>query len=232
MAPRVSGGHKPSSSLDALAEEVVHVNRRLASLGLVVGSSGNASGLDRESQLVAIKPSGLECSTLTLRDIVVVDLAGEIRKGHLRPSIDTPCHLEVYRRVPHIRGIVHTHSSYATAFAARAEPIRPYVTSIADMFGDEITCIEYVGAYGELGDKLANVASAHPACLVARHGIFAFGASPGEAFKVAVMVEAAAKAVHLALMLGPLAPLPQEEVSHWHIRYKTRYGQQNTEPFN
>src|SRR5262245_60156272 len=129
------------SKLRALREAVCAVNRGLPVAGLVTMHSGNASGLDRTSGRLVIKPSGIDYATLTPDMLVEVDLtSGQVIDSELRPSVDLPHHLYLYRRDPSIGGVIHTHSNYATAFAACHEPIPLVLTAIADEFGGEIPC--------------------------------------------------------------------------------------------
>ena len=147
LEPRTAGGTRPvgasggrqrcqKSSLDALREEVCNVNRRLPAAGLVTMHSGNASGLDRQSGRLLIKPSGVDYNALSAGDLVEVELeSGRVTGGKLRPSVDLPHHLFLYRRLPDVCGIIHTHSNYATAFAAAGRPIPLCLTAIADELG-------------------------------------------------------------------------------------------------
>jgi len=221
---------------EALREDVWRAYRRLPELRLVVMHSGNVSGIDREAGLVLIKPSGVDYETLRPEDLAVVTLDGvQVSPGEvpdrvssrLRPSVDTPHHLVLYRKDPDIGGVVHTHSNYATAWAACGRPIPCILTAMADEFGGPIPCAAYADDEGEhLGDAILAARTRAPAVLVAGHGVFAFGPTPSNAVKAAAMVEDAAKTMWLALQLGDPAPLPSEEIEKWWTRYHSTYGQE------
>lgn len=126
--------------LEELKNAVYEANMLLANSGLVFGTFGNVSGIDRESGIIAIKPSGVDYSVLRAEDIVLVDLNGSVVEGDLRPSSDTPTHIELYKAFPKIGGVCHTHSTYATSFAQAGRHIKPYGTTHADYFGGVIPC--------------------------------------------------------------------------------------------
>ena len=126
--------------LEELKMAVYEANMLLAGSGLVFGTFGNVSGIDRESGIVAIKPSGVDYSVLKAEDIVLVDLDGNVVDGSLRPSSDTPTHIELYKAFPNVGGVCHTHSTYATSFAQAGRHIKPYGTTHADYFGGVIPC--------------------------------------------------------------------------------------------
>jgi L-ribulose-5-phosphate 4-epimerase len=212
--------------LQALRTEICKLNQDLLRYGLVTWTSGNASGRDPESELVAIKPSGVPFDDLTPENQVIVDLEGTVVEGTLRPSSDVHAHLYVYRHRPDVMGVVHTHSNYATAFAALGQPIPVYLTAMADEFGGPIP----VGAYAKVGDdeigrEIVRSIGDSPAILMKNHGVFAVGRTPTAAVKAAVMVEDIAKTVWLALQLGQPEELPAEEVARARRRYATEYGQ-------
>jgi len=214
-------------SLDKLRDEVAAVNRELPRQGLVTMHSGNASGYDPESGLLLIKPSGFDYEAITPDTLVAVDVATGTAEGGLKPSVDLPHHLFLYRHLPEIRGVVHTHSNYATAFAALGRPIPPVLTAIADEFGGEIPCAPYADNEDEhIGQAILRHRGRSPAILLAHHGVFAWGGSPRAALKAAVMVEDVAKTVWLAMQMGHPKPLPPDELEKWHQRYQNRYGQE------
>lgn len=214
-----------------LREQVLEANSGIYRAGLVTMHSGNASGIDRETGLVLIKPSGMDYEKLTASLLVATDLAGcKIATGEpgdqLKPSVDLPHHLYLYSNCPDIGGIVHTHSNYATSFALLNRSIPAYLTAIADEFGAEIPCIPYVNNVGNhIGEAIVKYRNAAPAVLLAHHGAFTFGATPRAALKAAVMLEDVAKTCHLAMLLATPTALPAEEIRKWYERYHTTYGQ-------
>ncbi|MCX8036226.1 MAG: L-ribulose-5-phosphate 4-epimerase [Candidatus Sumerlaeia bacterium] len=214
-------------NLQALRNEVHYANIMLPRCGLVTMHSGNASGFDPESGRVLIKPSGVDYDTLRSEDLVEVTLDGvPTNPNGLNPSVDLPHHLYIYRRRPDICGIIHTHSNYATAFAALERSIPCCLTAIADEFGGDIPCTPYVDNKGDhIGEALIAAMGQSPAVLLGRHGVFAFGRSPRAALKAAVMVEDVARTVWLAMQLGQPARLPPDEITKWYERYHQRYGQ-------
>jgi L-ribulose-5-phosphate 4-epimerase len=214
-------------SLEQLREEVCYVNKMLPAAGLVTMHSGNASGVDRASGRLVIKPSGMDYDQLTPENLVEVDLErGEVIDSRLRPSVDLPHHLHLYRHLPELGGVIHTHSNYATALAALGRPIPLCLTAIADEFGAEIPCAPYADNEGDhIGQSILEHRNQAPAILLENHGVFAWGATPKAALKAAVMVEDVAKTVHLALQLGQPREIPPEEAKKWYDRYHHRYGQ-------
>ena len=215
-------------SLQHLRVDVCKVNQALPAAGLVTVHSGNASGYDQQSDTVVIKPSGVDYDALTPADLVAVKLSsGEVVGSSMRPSVDLPHHLYIYRHMPDVRAVVHTHSNYATAFAACRRAIPVVLTAIADEFGGEVPCAPYTD---NEGDNIGEAVLRHkndraPAVLLANHGVFAWGATPRDALKAAVMVEDVAKTAWLASQLGDPVPLSAEEVEKWWDRYQKRYGQ-------
>jgi L-ribulose-5-phosphate 4-epimerase len=213
--------------LSALRDEVCYVNRMLPATGLVTMHSGNASGLDRRSGRLVIKPSGVDYDSLSPEHLVEVDLAGgEILDAKFRPSVDLPHHLFLYRNMPGVCGIVHTHSNYATALAALGRAIPVCLTAIADQFGAPIPCTPYVDNEGDhIGQMILRCRNRAPAILLGNHGVFAWGTTARDALKAAVMTEDVAKTVHLAMQLGPPSELPPDEIKKWYDRYHFAYGQ-------
>lgn len=216
-----------SARLAALREEVCWANAILPKAGLVTMHSGNASGFDPESDLLVIKPSGMDYESITPENLVAVRVStGEIVGSDLRPSVDLPHHLFLYRNLPEVRGVIHTHSNYATAFAAVNRPIPLVLTAIADEFGAEIPCLPYTDNEGEhIGEAILRHRNRAPAILLGNHGVFAWGPSPKSALKAAVMTEDVAKTVHLAMQLGTPQAIPPDEAEKWYDRYHNRYGQ-------
>jgi len=212
--------------LEELKRLIAELNKELPKNRLVTMTSGNVSGRDASSGLVAIKPSGVSFDELTHDDIVIVDLNGRVVEGGRKPSVDTATHLYIYRHRPDVNGIVHTHSNYATSFAALGQPIPAVLTAIADEFGGPIPCAPYckIGEE-EIGQAVVKHIGASPAVLMQNHGVFTIGSTPEEAFKAAVMLEDVAKTVHLAMLRGEPIPIPPEEVERAHRRYVKKYGQ-------
>lgn len=213
--------------LPELCNEVCYANKMLPATGLVTMHSGNASGLDRPSGRLVIKPSGIDYDRLTPEDLVEVDLeSGQVVDSRLRPSVDLPHHLFLYRNLPEVAAVIHTHSNYATAFAAVGRPIPLCLTAIADEFGAEIPCVPYVDNEGDhIGQAILKHRNRAPAILLANHGTFAWGDTPRAALKAAVMTEDVAKTVYLAMQLGRPHEIPPEEAEKWYDRYHHRYGQ-------
>jgi len=212
--------------LEKLCKEVCELHQELPRNNLVVWTSGNISSRDPESGLVVIKPSGVMYPDLTPDKMVVLDLDGKIVEGTLKPSSDTATHLYIYRQRPDVNGIVHTHSPFATAFAAVGKPIPPVLTAICDEFGGEIP----LGRFAPIGDETIGMEvvrsiGTSPAILMQNHGVFTVGKSARAAVKAAVMVEDAARTVYYAMQLGELIPIPDEMVARLHKRYKEQYGQ-------
>jgi L-ribulose-5-phosphate 4-epimerase len=211
-----------------LRESVCVLNQDLPRHGLVVWTAGNVSARVRGQDLMVIKPSGLEFDQLTPDSMVVTDLAGVVVEGDLLPSSDTGTHAYVYRNMPDVGGIVHTHSTYACAWAARGQAIPCVLTMVADEFGGDVP----VGPFALIGDEAIGEGivatlrgSRSPAVLMQNHGPFTIGTDARAAVKAAVMLEEVAKAVHLAFALGVPIPIPSSDIDHLSDRYRTVYGQ-------
>jgi len=209
-----------------LKELICMLNKELPKENLVTMTSGNVSGRDRESGYIVIKPSGVSFDALKPEDMVVLDLDGKVIEGDLSPSVDAPTHLVVYRKRNDINGIIHTHSNYATSFAAVGQSIPAVLTAICDEFGGDIPCGPYCQIGEEqIGEAIVQYIGNSPAILMQNHGVFTVGNTPESAFKAAVMVEDVAKTVHLAMLKGTLIPIPKEEVERAYRRYTEKYGQ-------
>lgn len=210
--------------LEQLKEEVCQGNLDLPRYSLVTWTSGNLSARDPETGLVVIKPSGLRYERMTPADMVVVDLDGKVVEGE-RPSSDTASHLYVYRHRDDVASVVHTHSNYATAWAATGRSIPCCLTAMADEFGGRVPCGGYA-AIGteEIGVRIVENIGHSPAILLANHGVFTIGTSIEKALQAAVMVEDVAKTVSIALGVGAIAELPEEDIAANYDRYSNRYG--------
>jgi len=174
---------------------------------------------------VALRPEDLVVVPLDGEAITVADVPDRII-SHLRPSVDTPHHLALYRGDPSIGSVIHTHSNYATAWAAAGRAIPCGLTALADEFGGEVPCAPYAPNEGDaIGDAMLAHRTRAPAILLANHGVFTFDATPDKALKAAVMVEDAAKTMWLAEQLDGVTPLPAEEIDRWWDRYHSTYGQ-------
>jgi L-ribulose-5-phosphate 4-epimerase len=219
-------------AVQAAREEVCRLHAALVDNNLVAWTSGNISarvrGQGGEPDLVVIKPSGIGYADLTPGSMVVCDADGTRVDGEYLPSSDTSAHCYVYRHMPAVGGVVHTHSSYATAWAARGEAIPCVITAMADEFGGEIPVGPFALIGGdEIGKGIVATLTGHrsPAVLMRSHGVFTIGPTAASAVKAAVMCEDAARTVHLARMLGEPSPLPADQVDALHRRYTTEYGQ-------
>lgn len=211
--------------LEKLRHDVWKYNLELPKYGLVVMTSGNISGRDPDSGLVVIKPSGIAYDEMTPDDMVVVNLDGEVVEGHLKPSTDTATHLYVYRHRPDVFGIGHTHSTYASSFAALGWPI-PAVLTASAMLGGEVPCGGYAAIGGEqIGAEILRAIGAARVVLMQNHGVFTIGDSPRQAAKMAVEVEEVAKITHLAMLKGQPIRLTPDQLAETGEMYRTIYGQ-------
>ncbi len=227
--------------LEELKEEVLKANLNLVKNGLVLFTWGNVSAIDRKTERVVIKPSGVEYDDMKAEDMVVVDLNGKVVEGKYRPSSDTPTHLELYKAHKEIGGIVHTHSTYATAFAQSGRSIPAYGTTHADYFYGDIPCArnleqdemeEYEKNTGVVINKTFEDKDvvAVPACLVAHHGVFAWGKNAIEAVYHATVVEEVAKMAFLTENLRPVTKRLPQHIADKHYNRKhgknAYYGQE------
>ena len=220
---------------EAIAEarkDVAGLHAELVRSGLVVWTGGNISGRVPGADLFVIKPSGVEYDDLTPDNMILCDLDGEVIPGspgaERSPSSDTAAHAYVYRNMPEVGGVVHTHSTYATAWAARGEEIPCVLTAMADEFGGPIP----VGPFAIIGDDsigrgIVETLAGHRsrAVLMQNHGPFTIGSSARNAVKAAVMLEDVARTTHIAREAGPLIPIPQESIDQLFERYQNAYGQ-------
>jgi L-ribulose-5-phosphate 4-epimerase len=212
--------------LDELRAVVCGLNTELPRHSLVAWTSGNVSARDLETGFVVIKPSGIRYKDLSPESMVVVDLDGKVIEGKLKPSSDTFAHVYVYRHRPDVNGVVHTHSTFATAWAAAGKPIPAVLTAICDEFGGPVPIGAYAKIGGdEIGREIVRSIGSSPAILMKNHGVFTVGKTPEAAVKAAVMVEDVARTVFYAMQLGQPDEIPVEEVARAHRRYLEEYGQ-------
>ena len=226
--------------LEKLKQEVLEANLDLVRNGLVILTWGNVSAIDRESGLVVIKPSGVSYSEMKAEDMVVVDLDGKIIEGDLRPSSDTPTHLAIYRHFKEVGGVVHTHSTYATAWAQAGRAIPNIGTTHADTFYHDIPCTEemskeqienaYEASTGDvIVDIFANQNPMHtPAVLVKHHGPFTWGKSAKEAVQNSVILEEVARMASITVTLNPAVEMNNELIEkHYNRKHgkNASYGQ-------
>ena len=212
--------------LEKLRQIVCKLHAELPHNNLVAWTSGNISARDPQSGLVVIKPSGIKYPDLRPEHMVVVDLEGDIVEGSLKPSSDTASHLYIYRQRPDVNGIVHTHSRYATAFAAVGKSIPVYLTAQGDEFGGPIPCGGFALIGGEeIGQVVVESIGTSAAVLLKNHGVFTIGKNAEAALKAAIMVEDVAATVWLALQIGQPEEISAENVAKLHYRYMNVYGQ-------
>lgn len=212
--------------LESIKAEACRLNLELPENNLVVWTSGNVSVRDPETGYIVIKPSGVKYEDLEPAKMVVVDQEGKIIEGALKASSDTASHLYIYQHMPEVKGVVHTHSNYATAFAALGKPIPAVLTAIADEFGGPIPCGGFALVGGEeIGKVVIENIGHSPACLLKNHGVFTVGGTGEQALKAAVMVEDVAKTVWIAMQLGSPEEIPTEEIGKLRERYLNVYGQ-------
>ena len=212
--------------LEKLKEQLTELHLELPKNNLVVWTGGNVSARDPEKGLVVIKASGIRYEEMRPQHMVVVDMDGKVVEGDYKPSSDVYSHLYIYKHRPEVGGVVHTHSAYATAFAAVNRPIPVVLTAIADEFGGPIPC----GGFALIGDDaigkvVVESIGKSPAVLLKNHGVFTIGKDAKSAVKAAVMVEDNAKTVWLAMQIGTPDEIPQADVEKLHDRYVHAYGQ-------
>lgn len=239
-APGVPGGSEAGgaveASIAATRSEVATLHGELVRYGLVVWTGGNVSGRVPGTDLFVIKPSGVAYDELTPENMILCHLDGNVVPGtqgsERSPSSDTAAHAYVYRNMPGVGGVVHTHSTFATAWAARGEEIPCVITAMADEFGGPIP----VGPFAIIGDDsigrgIVETLTGHRsrAVLMQNHGPFTIGTSAKDAVKAAVMVEDVARTVQYAREGGPLIPIPQDAIDRLYDRYQNVYGQSEDE---
>jgi L-ribulose-5-phosphate 4-epimerase len=212
--------------LEKLKEELVQLHLELPKNNLVAWTGGNVSARDAETGLVVIKASGIRYEEMRPEHMIVADLNGRIVEGDYKPSSDVHSHLYIYKHRPDVGGVVHTHSRYATAFAAVGKEIPCVLTAMGDEFGGPIPC----GGFALIGDEaigkvVVETIGKSPAVLLKNHGVFTVGKNATAAVKAAVMTEDVAATVWMALQIGTPDVIPQEDVEKLHYRYTHVYGQ-------
>jgi L-ribulose-5-phosphate 4-epimerase len=219
-----------ASTIAGLRAQVAALHAELPRNELVVWTAGNVSARVPGAELLVIKPSGVHYDEISADNMVVTDFDGTLVDGELAPSSDTAAHAYVYRHMPHVGGVVHTHSTYATAWAARDEAVPCVLTMMADEFGGDIP----VGPFALIGDDsigrgIVDTLTGHrsPAVLMRNHGVFTIGGTPRAAVKAAVMCEDVARTVHIARQLGACVPIAQSDIDALYARYQHAYGQES-----
>jgi L-ribulose-5-phosphate 4-epimerase len=227
MTTRVPPGVDPAA-FDAVCHEVADLHAELVRWGLVVWTAGNVSARLPGADYMVIKPSGVSYSDIGPRSLIVCDLNGTKISGAGAPSSDTAAHAFVYQQLPDVGGVVHTHSTYATAWAARGEAIPCVLTAMADEFGGEIP----VGPFALIGDDsigrgIVQTLRGHrsPAVLMKSHGVFTIGKTASDAAKAAAMCEDVARTVHISRQLGQPLSIEPADIDRLYDRYKNVYGQ-------
>ncbi|MHA7145733.1 L-ribulose-5-phosphate 4-epimerase [Arthrobacter sp. TmT3-37] len=234
MSAASTGSFSPEveAAIDAVRKDVAALHAELVRYGLVVWTGGNVSGRVPGADLFVIKPSGVSYDELTPENQILCDLDGNVIEGtpgsERSPSSDTAAHAYVYRNMPDVGGVVHTHSTYAVAWAARGEPIPCVITAMADEFGGEIP----VGPFAIIGDDsigrgIVETLTGHRSrgVLMKSHGPFTIGKDAKDAVKAAVMLEDVARTVHISRQLGAPAGIQPEHVDSLFDRYQNVYGQ-------
>jgi L-ribulose-5-phosphate 4-epimerase len=236
MPPAAPFSPEIEASIAAVRADVASLHGELVRYDLIVWTGGNVSGRVPGADLFVIKPSGVSYDDLAPENMILCDLDGNAIPGtpgsERAPSSDTAAHAYVYRNMPEVGGVVHTHSTFAVAWAARGEEIPCVITAMADEFGGPIP----IGPFAIIGDDsigrgIVETLSGHRsrAVLMQNHGPFTIGTSAKDAVKAAVMVEDVARTVHYAREAGPLIPIPQESIDRLFDRYQNVYGQSGDE---
>ncbi|AUG81882.1 ribulose 5-phosphate epimerase [Kitasatospora sp. MMS16-BH015] len=218
-----------TTQIELIRRQVAELHQELVRYGLVVWTAGNVSARVPGEDLLVIKPSGVSYEELTPENMILCDLDGTVVEGEHSPSSDTAAHAYVYRHRPDVGGVVHTHSTYASAWAARGEAVPCVLTAMADEFGAEIP----VGPFALIGDDsigrgIVETLDGHrsPAVLMKSHGVFTIGKDAKAAVKAAVMCEDVARTVHISRQLGDPLPIAQADIDRLNYRYQNVYGQQ------
>jgi len=219
-----------NAAIATLRREVCALHAELTRNQLVIWTAGNVSARVPGHELMLIKPSGVSYDDLTPENMVLCDLFGRVVEGEHAPSSDTDAQAYVYRHLPHVGGVVHTHSTYATAWASRGEPIPCALTMQADEFGGEIP----VGPFALIGDDSIGrgivetlTTSRSAAVLMKQHGVFTIGTDARSAVKAAVMCEDVARTMHIARQLGEPITIAPTDVDALFDRYQNVYGQKD-----
>jgi L-ribulose-5-phosphate 4-epimerase len=217
-----------TAAIEAVRREVSALHAELVRYNLVAWTAGNVSGRVAGADLFVIKPSGVDYDQIAPDNMILCDLDGTVIEGDLSPSSDTAAHAYVYREMPEVGGVVHTHSSYASAWAARGEPVPCVLTAMADEFGGDIP----IGPFALIGSDDIGRGIVHtlrrsrsPAVLMQNHGVFTIGRTARAAVKAAVMCEDVARTVHIARQLGDPLPIAQADIDRLYDRYQNVYGQ-------
>lgn len=209
-----------------LREQLVGYARRMLSAGLVRGTSGNLSARPPGADWCLVTPSGVDYETMRGADLVKVGLDGEPAPGSLKPSVDTPVHIAVYRLRPDVASVIHTHSPYAAAFSTLHREVPPLITESAGYLGGRVRVLQYVPpARPDTGDQVAAGLGADRAILLPNHGVVAVGEDLRKSYTAAAQVEESAHVAFLALQLGQPHPVPESEVERMHDFIHHRYGQ-------
>jgi L-ribulose-5-phosphate 4-epimerase len=214
--------------VEGLRRTVAALHQELARYGLVAWTAGNVSARVPDSDLLVIKPSGVSYDELGPHNMIVCDLDAVVVEGEFSPSSDTAAHAYVYRNMPEVGGVVHTHSTYASAWAALGQPIPCVLTAMADEFGGEIPVGPFALIGGDdIGKGIVSTLGGHrsPAVIMQNHGVFTVGRTARDAVKAAVMCEDVAKTVHVARQIGTPLAIPPSDIDRLYERYQKVYGQ-------